>query len=98
MDETKINSSGYDGPRKRIRQKYGTRNDYNPKYIEKRKHSGRFTLNFWAAITYGHHIPLVFIQQRTIVERVTKQDKLGMNASQYIIEVLKSYFLPFISS
>ena len=62
MDETKLNSNGTSGLRVRARPKHGRQNE--PKYFDKHQHSGRFSCQFWAVITYGHHTPLVFICRR----------------------------------
>ena len=65
----------------RIRRKRGARND--PKYAETRHHSGRFSTQFFAAITYGHHTPLIHIPTRPPSERKDKKDRGGVNSEQY---------------
>ena len=95
MDETKVNSSGQDGPKKRVRRKRGTRNEQQ--YVDYQHHSGRYSLQFWAAITYGFHTPLVFIRQRPPNERKGKNDRGGMTAVQYCQEVLP-YLTEFFNS
>ena len=65
----------------RIRRKRGARND--PKYVETRHHSGRFSIQFFAAITYGHHTLLIHIPTRPPSERKGKKNRGGMNSEQY---------------
>ena len=57
--------------------------------------TSNFTLHFWAAITYNGCTSLIFVRRRTPQERTHPKDQLGMNANQYINEVLQPHFLPF---
>ena len=57
--------------------------------------STKITLHLWAAITYGARTPLVFVHRRTPEERKSPKDRLGMNSTQYIEEVLEPHLLPF---
>ena len=64
----------------------------------RQQHSGRFSSQFWAAITHGHHTPLVFIRRRLPSERRHKRDKGGMDAPQYVSEVLEPHLMSFLRS
>ena len=55
----------------------------NPKYVETHHHSGCFSTQFFAAITYGHHTPLIHIPTRPPSERKDKKDRGGTNYEQY---------------
>ena len=64
-----------------ICRKRGARND--SKYVETRHHSVRLSAQFFAAITYGHHTPLIHIPTRPPSERKDKKDRGGVNSEQY---------------
>ena len=59
------------------------RSHNNPKYVETRHHSRRFSTQFFAAITYGHHTPLIHIPTRPPSELKDKKDRGGMNSERY---------------
>jgi hypothetical protein len=52
----------------------------------------------WAAITHGHHTPLIFIRKCTPEERTSNRDKFCMNTTRYATEVLEPYLVPFLHS
>ena len=76
----------------------GTDIGYLDKYLQPTFESGRFSVSFWAAITYGSHTPLIVVRKRTPEERTSEDDKLGMNAEQYTHEILEDCLIPFIYS
>lgn len=51
---------------------------------------------FWGAFGYEYHSALVPIRKRTIAERTSEKDRLGLNAQQYCQEVLGPHLLPLI--
>lgn len=93
-DECKV-ELGQGGGRKHVRRKPGTQ--YQERYLEPTFRSQRTTAMFWGAYTYGHHHPLVHVRKRTIEEKTTKNDRLGMNAQQYCDEILDAHLAPFVN-
>lgn len=94
-DECRI-EVGKGGQRKKVRRKVGIELAYEDRYLEPTFRSGRFSVNFWGAVTYGYHSPLTVVRRRTPEERTSKTDKLGMNAKQYTTEILEVKLLPFM--
>ena len=66
-----------------------------PRYIIPTFHSGRFGVSSWAAYTYGSRTPLIFLRKRTPQEYERKNDRGGLNATQYRDEVLTPYLIPY---
>jgi transposase len=92
-DEVRIEVGvGVGGPI-RVRRRPGT--GHWSRYLRPNFKSGRFSINFWAAYTYGSRTPLVFIRRRKPHEYERKNDKGGLNARQYIAEVLEPHLLPY---
>ena len=68
---------------------------YEPRYLVPNFDDLRLSVMFWAAVGYGIRTILVPIRKRRQSERTGDKDRGGMNAQQYITEVLEPYLLPF---
>jgi transposase len=91
-DEVRIEVGVGAGPI-RIRRRMGT--GHWTRYLRPNFKSGRFSVNFWAAYTYGSRTPLIFVRRRKPHEYERKNDKGGLNARQYIAEILQPHLLPY---
>ena len=52
------------------------------------------TIQFFAGFSSQGHTPLVAVRQRTEKERESPKDRLGLNSTQYVNEILIPYILP----
>jgi len=61
---------------------------YDERFIAPALKSARTSVMFWEAVGYGYHSPLVAIPKRTVDEKTSDKDRLGLNSIQYCEEVL----------
>ena len=83
------------GQRPRVRRPPGTA--YDDRFLAPAFNSSRTSVMFWAAVGYNFHSHLIPVRQRTLDERESKKDRLGMNSKQYYYEILYEHLSPLIS-
>jgi hypothetical protein len=83
---------------RKVRRPAGAEIAFEDRYLALIFSIGRISICLWAAITHCYHTPLIFIQKRIPEERTSNQDKLCMNTTQYVTEILEPCLAPFICS
>jgi transposase len=91
-DETRVTNSCSDSGVGKVRRKRG---QYSADYEWIVRHSGRLGAQFYAAIAYGRHTPLIHIPFRAPEERTRANDRGGMDARHYIRTVLEASLAPW---
>ena len=95
LDEARVEYTAYQSGRK-VRIRPGE--ELDEKNLAPSFQSSWIGVGFWAAFGYGRRTPLVRVHKRTPAERVTPQDRLGLNATQYATEIYDHYLIPFLLS
>ena len=91
-DEAKV-ELGKGGPQIRVRRKPGT--EYEEQNLLPAFKGGKTSVMIWGAYTYNSLGPIVCVQKRQPHERTSPKDRLGMNATQYINEILNPFVLSY---
>jgi len=68
---------------------------YDPRYTIPNYNNTKFSVMFWAAIGYNVRTSLVAVRRRGLDERTSPHDHGGMNADQYISDILEGTLIPF---
>ena len=53
-------------------------------------------VGIYATIAYGRQTKLIMVRKRTLAERVSVTDRLGLNAVQYGTEFHEPHLIPFL--
>jgi hypothetical protein len=89
--------TGCGGNTRKIRRPAGTGIAFGGRYLALTFSTGQIPICVWAAIACGCHMYTInFIRKRAPEERTSNRDKLDMNTTQYVTEILESHLVPFI--
>ena len=93
--EVRVQVSSGTGWRRKVLRKPGPEYAYKAENLPPTFIGEPISTRFWAAFSYGHHMPLIPLRKRGENERKSEKDRLGFDSKQYVHEILIPHLLPF---